>query len=208
MGVDDAFTRIVAQQETEATISQAENALKLAMEYALGSVHSDGYWCGELKSNVTVTAEYIFLRQAFGLVLTSDLTSYCRYLLSQQNDDGSWGPTPDYPGDVSTTTEAYLTLKVLGTSTDLSPMQRSREFVLQNGGVAAVRVFTRISLAILACFHGMQFPSCLSSSFCCPLCVRSISTTSRLGLAAASPRSYHLPSQACLRAPKWNLVAQ
>jgi squalene-hopene/tetraprenyl-beta-curcumene cyclase len=131
---------------------QVEEALKLANDYALGSVHSDGHWYGEMRSNVTVTAEYIFLRQALGLDLKADSAAYCRYILSQQNGDGSWGLAPEVPGDVSTSAEAYLALKILGVSTESSVMQKAREFVLGAGGVAKVRVFTRIFLATFGLF--------------------------------------------------------
>lgn len=125
-------------------VSQVEHALKLSNDYALGLVHPDGHWYGEMNTNVTVTAEYIFLRQALGLYLKADVAAYCHYLLSQQNSDGSWGLAPEYPGDVSTSTEAYLALKILGTSPHIPAMQNAREFVLKTGGIARVRVFTRI----------------------------------------------------------------
>ncbi|KAJ5787833.1 hypothetical protein N7457_002823 [Penicillium paradoxum] len=98
------------------------------------------------------TAEYVFLRQALGLDLTADAAAYCRHLLSQQNNDGSWGLAPGYPGDVSTSTEAYLTLKILGTSPHIPAMKRARQSVLKAGGIARVRVFTRIFLATFGLF--------------------------------------------------------
>ncbi|OQE42414.1 hypothetical protein PENCOP_c004G02739 [Penicillium coprophilum] len=132
--------------------SQVEHALKLSNDYALDLVHSDGHWYGEMNSNVTITAEYIFLRQALGLDLKADSAAYCHYLLSQQNSDGSWGLAPEYPGDVSTSTEAYLALKILGISQHVPAMQRARAFVLEAGGIARVRVFTRIFLATFGLF--------------------------------------------------------
>ncbi|THC94198.1 hypothetical protein EYZ11_006339 [Aspergillus tanneri] len=132
--------------------SQVEHALQFSVDYALGSVHSDGHWCGELKSNVTITAEYIFLQQALGLDLKADNAAYRRHILAQQNRDGSWGLAPEYPGDVSTTTEAYLALKILGMSVEIPAMQRARAYVLNAGGVARIRVFTRIFLATFGLF--------------------------------------------------------
>ncbi|KAE8353390.1 squalene cyclase [Aspergillus coremiiformis] len=138
--------------ERENLMEEVAHTLTLASDYALGSVHSDGHWCGELKSNTTITAEYIFLRQALGLDLKTDNAAYCRFLLSEQNPDGSWGVAPEHPGDVSTTTETYLALKILGVKKNLPAMQRARTFVLKTGGVAAVRVFTRIFLATFGLF--------------------------------------------------------
>ncbi|KAJ5502736.1 hypothetical protein N7463_005610 [Penicillium fimorum] len=132
--------------------SQVEHALNLSNDYALGLVHPDGHWYGEMNSNVTVTAEYIFLRQALGLDLKADVAAYCRYILSQQNSDGSWGLAPEYPGDVSTSTEAYLALKILGTSPHIPAMQKARASILEAGGIARIRVFTRIFLATFGLF--------------------------------------------------------
>lgn len=138
--------------------SEVKHALELAKDFATASVHKDGHWCGELKSNVTVTAEYIFLRQALNLDLIADSAAYCKHILSEQNSDGSWGLAPEYPGDVSTTTEAYLALKILGIRTQVSAMQKARRFILKAGGVAKVRIFTRIFLATFGLFPWTAVP--------------------------------------------------
>ena len=42
-------------------------ALQLAANYAWDDVHGDGHWYGEMKTNATITAEYVMLYQALGL---------------------------------------------------------------------------------------------------------------------------------------------
>ena len=125
------------------------NAVELALNYAWDDVHDDGHWYGELKTNASITAEYVMLYQALGLEdsLCRDREALCQHLLSEQNPDGSWGVAPDYPGDVSTSTEVYLALKILGVSTEALAMQRACAFVKSVGGAARVRIFTRIYLA-------------------------------------------------------------
>ncbi|KAE8141774.1 hypothetical protein BDV38DRAFT_295617 [Aspergillus pseudotamarii] len=144
--------------ERQQLIPEVKQTLQRAIDYAYNMVHPDGHWCGEMRSNVTITAEYIFLRQALGLGLKVDGAAYCRHILSQQSCDGSWGLAPEFPGDVSTTTEAYLALKMLGVSVDVPAMQRARAFVLNAGGVAKVRVFTRIFLATFGLFPWKAVP--------------------------------------------------
>ncbi|KAE8157211.1 hypothetical protein BDV40DRAFT_308887 [Aspergillus tamarii] len=139
-------------------IPEVKHTLQRAMDSAYNMVHPDGHWCGEMRSNATITAEYIFLRQALRLDLKADGAAYCRHILSQQNSDGSWGLAPEYPGDVSTTTEAYLALKMLGLSVDAPAMQQAKAFVLSAGGVAKVRVFTRIFLATFGLFPWKAVP--------------------------------------------------
>ena len=53
----------------EPLASAAHRALDLAVKYAYEAVKADGHWCGELRSNATITAEYMFLRQSLELDL-------------------------------------------------------------------------------------------------------------------------------------------
>jgi squalene-hopene/tetraprenyl-beta-curcumene cyclase len=137
--------------DTELLSSQVTHSLSLATTYAY-DLMSDGHWCGEVRSNITITAEQIFLYYSLGLDLIADNEAYRCYLLSQQNPDGSWGIAPDYPGDVSTTAEAYLALKLLGVLGNTPEMRRARDFVLGVGGLAKVRCFTRFFLAQFGLF--------------------------------------------------------
>ncbi|KAL9617229.1 MAG: hypothetical protein Q9160_007957 [Pyrenula sp. 1 TL-2023] len=129
----------------------ASKALQQAYSYADEIVRPDGHWCGELKSNATITAEYVFLLQALGLAenLGRDSEAICRYLLSEQNGDGSWGIAPGNAGEISTSVEAYLALKLLGQTQENSlAMQKAQRWITTvGGGVERVRVFTRVFLA-------------------------------------------------------------
>ncbi|CAF9923118.1 hypothetical protein IMSHALPRED_005856 [Imshaugia aleurites] len=138
----------------------APDALEDAVNYAWDNVHDDGHWYGELKSNATITAEYVMLYQALGLEqsLSRDREALCQWFVSDQNPNGSWSIAPDHPGDVSTTTEAYLALKILGVSTKTPEMQRACSFVKSVGGVAKVRIFTRIYLATFGLFPWKAVP--------------------------------------------------
>jgi len=132
--------------------SQATRCLSLATTYAFDLINSDGHWCGELLSNVTLTAEHVFFYQSLGLDLSVDGEAYRCYLFSQQNKDGSWSIAPDYPGCVSTTSEAYLALKILGVPECIPEMRRAQSFVIRAGGLAKVRIFTRIFFAQFGLF--------------------------------------------------------
>lgn len=104
--------------------SAAHRALDLAVKYTYEAMNADGHWCEELRSNATITAEHVFLRQALGLDLKFDSDALCHWFFSEQKPNGSWSIAPgDCPGDISTTTEAYLALKILGIPRDAPPMQ-------------------------------------------------------------------------------------
>ena len=174
-------------------------ALELAANYAWDDAHDDGHWCGELKTNATVTAEYVMLYQALGLKgsLDHDREALCQWFLSNQNPDGSWGIAPNYPGDVSTTTEAYLALKILGVSTHAPAMQRARSFARSVGGVAKVRIFTRIYLATFGLFPWKAVPELTAELILmpswAPISIYSFSSWARSTIIPLLIISHHRP---------------
>jgi squalene-hopene/tetraprenyl-beta-curcumene cyclase len=129
--------------------ASASKALNLAAEFSYGSMKDNGHWYGEVLTNTTFTAEYIFLCISLGHDFSTDpdTPALRQWLLSQQNLDGSWGLATDYPGDASTTVETYFALKILQVSIDNPAMVRRRLFTRKVGGIASVRIFTRFVLA-------------------------------------------------------------
>ena len=178
---------------------KTRDALKHALDYAWDDVHDDGHWYGELKSNATITAEYVMLYQALGLekTLSRDRKALCQWFLSDQNPDGSWGIAPDYPGDVSTTTEAYLALKILGVSTKTTQMQRACSFVKSIGGVAKVRNLTRIYLATFGLFPWKAVPELTAELILmpswAPINIYSLSSWARSAVVPLLILSHHQP---------------
>ncbi|KAL2044571.1 hypothetical protein ABVK25_012366 [Lepraria finkii] len=139
-------------------IDLTRDCLVSAVQYSNHTQRDDGHWCGELRANATISAEYVFLYQALELDLTNSRDPLCQWLLSQQQVDGSWSIAPDYPGDVSTTVEVYLALKILNISTNDPAMGRARAFILGAGGVSKIRVFTRVYLALFGLFSWDDVP--------------------------------------------------
>ena len=48
------------------------------------------------------------------------------------------------PGEISTSVEAYLALRLLGVPSDNAAMQRARQFIVGIGGIPKVRVFVSL----------------------------------------------------------------
>jgi squalene-hopene/tetraprenyl-beta-curcumene cyclase len=115
-------------------------------------VRPDGHWYGELQSNVTITAEYVFLYQCLGIELSKDAQALQQHFLSEQQPDGSWSLAPNLPGNISGTVEAYLALRLLGLPKEHEALARARKFIISVGGVAKVRIFTRFYLAMFGLF--------------------------------------------------------
>ncbi|KAI3396063.1 hypothetical protein diail_480 [Diaporthe ilicicola] len=138
--------------------SQARVATERAVQYSFNCQRSDGHWVAEVSSDATFTSEYVMFKYAIGLDLQADGDAIKAWLLSDQKPDGSWGLAPELPGNVSTTTEAYLALKILGLEASHPRMRLASDFMIKNGGVAKVRFFTRFFLATFGLFPYSAIP--------------------------------------------------
>jgi squalene-hopene/tetraprenyl-beta-curcumene cyclase len=127
---------------------QARAALERARDHLLGLQHAEGWWQGELETNVTMDAEDLLLREFLGLHDDAAIAAAARWIRSQQRDDGTWANFYGGPGDLSTTVEAYLALRLAGDEPDAPHLKLARDWILDCGGVEATRVFTRIWLAL------------------------------------------------------------
>jgi len=126
-----------------------DGAIDAAVDHLLDLQDEAGYWWAELESNVTITAEHVFLRHILGDFDDEEARAAADDIRSRQRDDGTWANWHDGPGELSTTVEAYLALKMAGLSPEAPEMARARDFILSRGGVEKVRVFTKIWLAML-----------------------------------------------------------
>jgi squalene-hopene/tetraprenyl-beta-curcumene cyclase len=114
----------------------------------LGLQHADGWWQGELETNVTMDAEDLLLREFLGVRDEEQTAAAARWIRSQQRDDGTWANFFGGPGDLSTTVEAYVALRLAGDQVDAPHLSAARSWILAQGGVEATRVFTRLWLAL------------------------------------------------------------
>jgi squalene-hopene/tetraprenyl-beta-curcumene cyclase len=135
-----------------------KNAIARTQGYLLATQSPEGWWCGELESNGTITAEYLFLTHFLGVGDSTRWEKIANYLREQQRDDGTWGIYYDAPGDLSTTIEAYLALKMAGDPPDAPHMTKAREFILSAGGIPRARIFTKIWLALLGQYDWRRLP--------------------------------------------------
>ena len=126
----------------------AETALKAAQEYLLSLQAADGWWKGELETNVTMDAEDLLLREFLGIRTDRDTADAAVWIRAQQRADGTWANFYGGPADLSTTIEAYVALRLAGDPVDAGHMRRAAAYIVEQGGIEASRVFTRIWLAL------------------------------------------------------------
>lgn len=130
-------------------VEDLEEALDRAVDWLLSRQSPEGWWWAELGSNVTITAEHLFLTHILGIGTQELWDKIARYILSEQRPEGFWANWYGGPGDLSTTVEAYLALKMAGVDPNSPAMKKAREWILSQGGVEKTRVFTKMWLSML-----------------------------------------------------------
>jgi squalene-hopene/tetraprenyl-beta-curcumene cyclase len=147
------------QTQDRAIASKIECAIAASQNYLLSIQYPNGYWWAELESNVTITAETVLLHKIWGTDSTRSLHKVEKYLRSQQREHGGWELFYGDGGELSTSVEAYMALKLLGVPESDSAMLKARNFILKRGGISKTRIFTKFHLALIGCYSWHGIPS-------------------------------------------------
>lgn len=154
-----------ANRPTDTTIAAAgdllvaaERATARSVEYLLGQQDAEGWWKGDLATNVTMDAEDLLLRQFLGIQDAGTTEASALFIRGEQRADGTWATFYGGPGELSTTIEAYVALRLAGDKPEEPHMARASAWVRERGGIAESRVFTRIWLALFGWWKWDDLP--------------------------------------------------
>ncbi|BAY18756.1 squalene/oxidosqualene cyclase [Anabaenopsis circularis NIES-21] len=147
------------QTQDRVQVNQVADAIAASQKYLLSMQYPAGYWWAELESNVTITAEVVLLHKIWGTDKTRPLHKIETYLRSQQRQHGGWELFYDDGGEISTSVEAYMALRLLGVPATDPALIRARDFILQRGGISKTRIFTKLHLALIGCYSWRGIPS-------------------------------------------------
>ncbi|MEU5420628.1 squalene--hopene cyclase [Streptomyces sp. NPDC020667] len=136
----------------------AERATARAVEHLLARQDDQGWWKGDLATNVTMDAEDLLLRQFLGIQDEKTTRAAALFIRSEQRPDGTWATFHGGPGELSATVEAYVALRLAGDAPDAPHMAAASEWIRSQGGMAATRVFTRIWLALFGWWKWDDLP--------------------------------------------------
>ena len=134
--------------------AQVKNAVEGSIQRGLGwsFEHQEpaGYWAGQLESNSTMEAEWILAMHFLGVTDDPKKEGVLDCIRRMQRSDGAWGVYHDAPsGDLNATVECYAALRASGARADEPKIAAARQWILEHGGVAGTRVFTKIWLALI-----------------------------------------------------------
>ncbi|MFG2234706.1 squalene--hopene cyclase [Streptomyces sp. NPDC048723] len=118
----------------------------------------EGWWKGDLETNVTMDAEDLLLRQFLGIRDEATTQAAALFIRGEQREDGTWATFHGGPPELSATIEAYVALRLAGDAPDAPHMTRASAWIRAHGGIAAARVFTRIWLALFGWWNWEHLP--------------------------------------------------
>ncbi|MEH2351324.1 MAG: squalene--hopene cyclase [Nostoc sp.] len=147
------------QTQDRVKVNQIAEAIAASQEYLLSIQNPAGYWWAELESNVTITAEAVLLHKIWGTDQTRPLHKIAAYLRQEQRQHGGWELFYGDGGELSTSVEAYMALRLLGVPANDPAMIRAQAFILKRGGVSKTRIFTKLHLALIGCYNWRGIPS-------------------------------------------------
>ncbi|QDQ14741.1 squalene--hopene cyclase [Streptomyces spectabilis] len=136
----------------------AKRAVERSTEFLLSRQDPQGWWKGDLETNVTMDAEDLLLRQFLGIRDEPTTRAAALFIRGEQRDDGTWATFYGGPGELSATIEAYVALRLAGDAPDEPHMARASAWIRERGGIAAARVFTRIWLALFGWWKWDDLP--------------------------------------------------
>ncbi|XCM83924.1 squalene--hopene cyclase [Kitasatospora sp. HUAS MG31] len=148
------MAKAVRQSEDQS----AAAALGRATAHLLSLQNPDGWWKGDLETNVTMDAEDLLLRQFLGIGTAEQTTASAAWIRSHQREDGTWATFHGGPPELSATVEAYVALRLAGDDPAAPHMRAASGYVRDHGGIAAARVFTRIWLALFGWWPWEKLP--------------------------------------------------
>ncbi|MFC9612203.1 squalene--hopene cyclase [Streptomyces sp. NPDC056938] len=136
----------------------AASAVQRATDFLLARQDAQGWWKGDLDTNVTMDAEDLLLRQFLGIGDEATTRAAGLFIRGEQRDDGTWATFYGGPGELSTTIEAYVALRLAGDAPGAPHMAKASAWIRERGGIAASRVFTRIWLALFGWWKWDDLP--------------------------------------------------
>ena len=135
-----------------------DRALDAATSRLLDLQQPGGWWVGELESNVTMTAQHVFLLHFLRRLDDDTLRRCANELLARQDPSGTWSIYRGGEPDLAATIEAYAALRLAGLERGDPRLEPARRFVASQGGIGASRVFTRMWLALLGIWRWEEIP--------------------------------------------------
>ncbi len=131
-------------------INSTEGTIKWIIDTLKKDQSPDGSWDYPFETGITTDAYMIILLRTLEINDEELISRLAKRILSKQEKNGAWKLFHDEnEGNLTATVEAYYGLLYSGYSyKEDSRMKAAKKFILQNGGIEKINIYTKIMLAI------------------------------------------------------------
>ena len=142
-------------------------AVECAATNLVAQQNPRGWWCAELTADTTLESDYILLQlwmhPPVGGVWNPPtkplIEKAAQSILARQLADGGFNIYQCGPTEISATVKAYTALKLAGLEADDERLARSRECILERGGIQAANSYVKINLSLFGLYPHEHVPS-------------------------------------------------
>lgn len=146
-----------------------DRSIDAALGWIGGRQNEAGFWAGHLETNACMEAEWLLAFHIIGYEHPA-ADKLLKGIIDRQRIDGSWEIYYQADtGDINTTVECYAALRAYGYSPRSDALRKARDWILDNGGLSEVRVFTRYWLALIGEWPWDRTPNVPPEIIRCPL---------------------------------------
>ncbi|MDH5682003.1 MAG: squalene--hopene cyclase [Spirochaetota bacterium] len=126
-----------------------KNCVTKGKDFLFSLQEGEGYWNARLDSVYGLNAQYILFKYFMGIEKDPVRDQkIINYMIDSQCEDGGWNIYYGGPGHLSYSVIVYFALKFYGHSAQEPMMQKARDFILSQGGIAKSNMETRFWLAL------------------------------------------------------------
>jgi squalene-hopene/tetraprenyl-beta-curcumene cyclase len=182
-------------------------AIAAAQDWLLDRQEDDGQWCAELEGDTILESEYLIYLHFTDQFDPIRVRRAANYIRSKILPEGGVAIYPGGPAEISGSVKAYLALKIAGDSCNATHMAKTRQVILNAGGITKCNTFTKIYLAMVGLYPWAGCPAIPPELILLPkwfsFSIYNMSAWSRAMLVPLSIIRSHEPLKP-LR-PEWNL---
>jgi squalene-hopene/tetraprenyl-beta-curcumene cyclase len=132
--------------------SRLTEGINAAQDWLLDRQEADGHWCAELEGDTILESEYLIYLHYIDSLDETKVRKAANYIRSKLLPDGGVAIYPSGPMEISGSVKAYLALKLAGDNTDAPHMVKTRQAILDAGGITKCNTFTKIYLAMVGLY--------------------------------------------------------
>ena len=136
-----------------------DQGIERATRWLVQRQDATGYWVAEFEADTTLESYFILFKVFMGRADHPSIPQYAKTIRKAMLPQGGWPIYRHGPPELSVSILSYFALKLAGVPENDPGMQRSRQMILDLGGVTKANTYTKIYLAFFGQYDWSHVPA-------------------------------------------------